>query len=152
MSRSVNSVPDPGPSSMASLTEEEQRKIRVLASYVPKLVLKKFQLSASYVKPPFIENTMAAVLFADISGRNLSSKLTSPFVCFRFNPHQISSPDLSRPFVGSFPLALLCSFFPFLILSLLDPLVLFITRLYSINRENEPARCERNRVDDNASQ
>lgn len=51
-----------------SIPDEEQKKIRVLASYVPKLLLKRFQLAAQPVVPPLIELTTAAVLFADISG------------------------------------------------------------------------------------
>lgn len=54
-----------------SISDDAQKNLRVLASYVPKLLLKKFQLSATPVNPPSIEMATAAVLFADISGAKL---------------------------------------------------------------------------------
>lgn len=49
-------------------SQDEQIKTRVLASYVPKILLKKYQLQPETLKLPTIEVISAAVVFADISG------------------------------------------------------------------------------------
>jgi hypothetical protein len=49
------------------MSEEDHRKTRLLASYVPKLLLKSFQ-QGTQLKLPHIDIIQGAVVFADISG------------------------------------------------------------------------------------
>lgn len=51
------------------MTDEDHKKTRLLASYIPKLLLKSFMQNGSKPKLPHIDIIKGAVVFADISGR-----------------------------------------------------------------------------------
>lgn len=50
------------------MNDEDHKVTRLLASYVPKLVLKQYQLKPDAIQLPFYTPSKSAVVFADISG------------------------------------------------------------------------------------